>query len=192
MYLETSSIRVDGEDGITYYASHILRITYYVHRVPRTPYNGTVLQVCSATPNDAAVLARFRVMLFKEMGRLEGDAAEFAQSSEGYFSWALSTGREVAWVAEDMGEPVAVLAMTLEPMPPKPGRPRLVEAYMHNVYVLPDRRMRGLAKRLVTAAPEYANKKGVRRVRLFTSDDVRRMYENLGFEPHGRYLEIKL
>ncbi|WP_457637895.1 GNAT family N-acetyltransferase [Oceanithermus sp.] len=151
-----------------------------------------MLQVCSATPNDAAVLARFRVMLFKEMGRLEGDAAEFAQSSEGYFSWALSTGREVAWVAEDMGEPVAVLAMTLEPMPPKPGRPRLVEAYMHNVYVLPDRRMRGLAKRLVTAAPEYANKKGVRRVRLFTSDDVRRMYENLGFEPHGRYLEIKL
>ena len=151
-----------------------------------------MLQVRRANPGDAAVLARFRVMLFEEMGRLDSDEAEFAQASENYFSWALSTGREVAWIAEEYGEPVAVLAMTLEPMPPKPGRPRLLEAYMHNVYTLPARRMRGLAKRLVIAALEYASSEGIRRVRLYTSDDARWMYENLGFKPHGRYLERKL
>jgi GNAT superfamily N-acetyltransferase len=151
-----------------------------------------VLQLRPATPDDAALLARFRVMLFKEMGRLDSDEAEFAQASENYFAWALSTEREVAWIVEDLGEPVAVLAMTLEPMPPKPGRPRLVEAYMHNVYTLPARRMRGLAKRLVNAALEYARSEGIRRIRLFTSDDARWMYENLGFRPHGRYLERKL
>ncbi|WP_456444448.1 GNAT family N-acetyltransferase [Oceanithermus sp.] len=151
-----------------------------------------MLRIRSATPDDAAVLARFRVMLFEEMGRLEGDEAEFAHASENYFAWALSSEREVAWIAEDLGEPVAVLAMTLEPMPPKPGRPRLVEAFMHNVYVLPDRRMRGLAGRLTRTALDFAKAGGIRRVRLFTSDDARWMYERLGFRPHDRYLEIKL
>ena len=151
-----------------------------------------MLQIRPATPADAGTLARFRIMLFEEMERLDGDEAEFAQASENYFEWALSTGREAAWIAEDFGDAVAVLAMTIEPMPPKPGRPRLLEAYMHNVYTLPDQRMRGLAKRLVLAALEYAKEEGIRRVRLFTSDDARWMYENLGFVPHGRYLERKL
>ena len=151
-----------------------------------------MLRIRPATPEDAAVLARFRVLLFREMGRLEGDEAEFAHASENYFAWALSTEREVAWIAEDMGEAVAVLAMTLEPMPPKPGRPRLVEAFMHNVYVLPDRRMRGLAGRLTRTALDYAKAEGIRRLRLFTSDDARWMYERLGFQPHGRYLELEL
>ena len=145
-----------------------------------------------ATPADAGALARFRVRLFEEMGRLEGDAVEFARASENYFEWALSTGREVAWIAEDFGDAVAVLAMTLEPMPPKPGRPRLVEAYMHNVYTLPEHRLRGLAERLVRAALAYAEEEGVRRVRLYTSDDARPLYEKLGFVPHTRYLERKL
>ena len=158
----------------------------------RTPYNETVLQIRPATPEDAAVLARFRVLLFREMGRLEGDEAEFGQASEDYFERALSTGREVAWIAEDTGEAVAVLAMTIESMPPKPGRPRLVEAYMHNVYTLPERRLCGLAQRLVRAALAYAEEEGVRRVRLYTSDDARPLYEKLGFVPHARYLERKL
>jgi len=151
-----------------------------------------VLRLRFAEPADAGLLARFRVRLFREMGRLEGDEAEFAHASENYFAWALSTDREVAWIAEDLGEPVGTLAMTLEPMPPKPGRPRLVEAYMHNVYVLPDRRMRGVAGRLVRTALDYAKGEGLRRVRLFTSDDARWLYERLGFRPHDRYLELKL
>ncbi len=150
-----------------------------------------MLRIRPATSGDAAVLARFRVLLFREMGRLEGNEAEFAHASENYFAWALSTDREAAWIAESYGEPVAVLSMTLEPMPPKPGRHRLLEAYMHNVYVLPEQRMRGLAKRLVNTALDYARDEGIRRIRLFTSDDARWLYEHLGFHPHGRYLEIK-
>ena len=63
---------------------------------------------------------------------------------------------------------------------------------MHNVYVLPAHRRRGLARRMVGAALEYARAKKVRRVRLYTSDDARHLYENLGFIPHSRYLELKL
>jgi len=151
-----------------------------------------VLQIRPATASDAGVIAKFRVLLFREMGRLEGDELEFAQASENYFDWALSTEREVAWLAEDMGEIVAVLSMMREPMPPKPGRTRLVEAYIHNVYVLPSHRMRGLAKRLTDAALKYAREEGIRRIRLYTSEEARWLYENLGFTPHGRYLEMKL
>ena len=151
-----------------------------------------MIQLRPATPDDAAVLARFRVLLFEEMGRLTEDKAAFTQASENYFDWALSTDREVAWIAESYGDPVATLAMTLEPMPPKPGRHRLLEAYMHNVYVLPEHRMRGLAKRLVTAALDYAREQGIQRVRLFTSYEARWMYEGFGFTPHDRYLELKL
>jgi len=138
------------------------------------------------------VLARFRVRLFDEMGRLDEEAAVFAQAAENYFAWALSTGREAAWLAEVFGEPVGVLALTLEPMPPKPRRHRLLEACMHNVYVLPEHRQQGIAKRLVHAALNHARAEGVRRVRLYTSDDARWLYENLGFVPHARYLEVKL
>jgi GNAT superfamily N-acetyltransferase len=99
-----------------------------------------VLRIRPASPNDAAVLARFRVLLFEEMDRLSEDAAAFSQAVENYFDWALSAGREAAWIAESHGEPVGVLALTLEPMPPKPGRYRLLETYMHSVYVLPAHR----------------------------------------------------
>ncbi len=155
------------------------------------PYNGNVLLIRPATAEDAAVLARFRVLLFDEMGRLDEEAAVFAQAAENYFAWALSTGREAAWIAEVFGDPVGVLALTLESMPPKPRRHRLLEAYMHNVYVLPKQRQQGIAKRLVYAALDYARAEEIRRVRLYTSDDARWLYENLGFVPHTRYLELK-
>jgi len=151
-----------------------------------------VLRIRPAAPEDATVLARFRVMLFAEMGRLEEGEASFARASENYFSWALAAGREAAWIAEYYAEPAAVLALTLEPMALKPGRPRLLEAFMHNVYTVPDQRMRGIARRLVKAALDYAREKGIRRIRLFTSDDARWMYESMGFGPHDRYLELKL
>jgi len=151
-----------------------------------------MLEIRLARPEDASIIARFRVMLFKEMGRLKDTEAEFAQISENYFEWAILVGREVAWIAEEFGDPVSVLSMTIEPMPPKPGRPRLIEAYMHNVYTLPSQRLRGFSKRLVITALEYAEKEEIARVRLFTSNDARQMYESLGFVPHTRYLERKL
>jgi len=150
-----------------------------------------MLLIRPAATDDTAVLARFRMLLFKEMDRLSEEAAVFAQAAEGYFSWALSSGREVAWIAESYGEVVGSSALMIEPMPPKPRRHRLLEAYMHNVYVLPEHRLRGIAKRLVQVALDYARAEGIRRVRLYTSDDARWLYENLGFVPHTRYLELK-
>jgi ribosomal protein S18 acetylase RimI-like enzyme len=59
-----------------------------------------------------------------------------------------------------------------------------LECYLAELYVVPDRRGRGLGRALMDAAIEYARARGADRMDLGTSEDdvaARGLYESLGF-----------
>jgi ribosomal protein S18 acetylase RimI-like enzyme len=59
-----------------------------------------------------------------------------------------------------------------------------LECYLAELYVVPERRRRGLGRALLVAAMECARERGADRMDLGTSDDdvaARALYESLGF-----------
>jgi len=54
-------------------------------------------------------------------------------------------------------------------------------AYVNGVYVYPNYRRRGIARRLMNMAIDWARERGCVQVRLRSSDDGRPLYRSLGF-----------
>lgn len=64
-------------------------------------------------------------------------------------------------------------------------------AHVNAVYVKPEYRRRGIARRLMEMAIAWARERGCTRVRLRSSDDGRGLYQTLGFAA-GREMELSL
>ena len=68
-------------------------------------------------------------------------------------------------------------------------------AWIHDIYVRPEHRRRGLATALMSAAESFARSRGAREVRLGVIDrnvDARAMYQGLGFRDYTRVLTKSL
>lgn len=143
-----------------------------------------------ATPADAPLLAQHRIGMFRDMGRLDASAEESLwRSAAEYFNTALESGEYVGWIAVSADDPAAPIGgaglqlRTLLPRPDATGRRVLVgpEAIVLNVFVEPEWRRRGVAKRLMQALLEWARANRIARVVLHASDVGRPLYESLGF-----------
>ncbi len=146
-----------------------------------------------ATPLDAPLLAKHRVEMFRDMGRLadESTAAELRATTEPLIGEWITAGTYVGWMAEPVTRPGLVVGgagIQLRPMLPRPGHnaPGLLsgpEAYVLNVFVERAWRRRGVASQLMEVVLSYARERRIRVVTLHASDDGRPLYERLGFAP---------
>lgn len=141
---------------------------------------------------DLPHLARHRVAMFRDMGKLAAPQEEpLERATAAYLREALPRGEYLAWVAEDQDAPRAVIGgagVQLRPILPRPieGSDDLElgpEAIVLNVYVEPDWRRRGVGDSLMRALLDALAARGIRRVVLHASADGRRLYERLGFLP---------
>ncbi len=150
-------------------------------------------RVRPATPHDAPLLAKHRVEMFRDMGRLadESAAAELRAATEPLIGEWVAAGTYVGWLAEPVTRPGLVVGgagVQLRPMLPRPSRdaPGIVsgpEAYVLNVFVERAWRRRGIAALLMESVVSYAHERRIRVVTLHASDDGRPLYEKLGFVP---------
>lgn len=148
--------------------------------------------VRQASADHAAVLARHRATMFRDMGRINAVAYEtLAAASEAYFERAIPAGEYVAWVATPRDEPDTVIAgvgvqiRNLLPRPAEDGM-RLLdgpEGIVLNVYTERDWRRRGVAELLMRELVSWARTQHLGRLVLHASPDGRRLYEKLGFVP---------
>lgn len=130
--------------------------------------------------------------MFIDMGKLApGSEESLVRATEAYLRQAVPRGDYLAWVAEDTG-PLPVIiggaGVQLRPILPRPGiaggeLELGPEAIVLNVYVERTWRRRGVAERLIRAVLDTLAERSISRIVLHASDDGRRLYERLGFQP---------
>jgi len=137
------------------------------------------------TIDDAETIVAQRRAMFHEMGYRDEDALD--TMSEAFRPWLahkMQHGEYLAWFAVDAGGAIAAgVGLWLMDWPPSLIGPGPARGNILNVYTRPESRRMGLARRLIDAALAWCLISRVRMVILHSSDDGRRLYESMGFEP---------
>lgn len=137
-----------------------------------------------ATLADLETFVAHRAAMFRDMAY--GDEAGLARMAPEFRallrSW-LTTGQARGWVAELAGQPVGGALLELKEALPSPLTPQRVRGYLFNVYVAPEARGQGLARKLTEATLDVARGLGLEMVELHASKDAEALYRGMGFEP---------
>ena len=125
-----------------------------------------------------------RCSMFRDMDY--GDEAGFARMTPEFRAllhrW-LTTGQVRGWVAERGGQVMGSALMELKEALPSPLSPQSIRGYLFNVYVAPEARGQGIARRFTEAALGEARKLELDIVELHASQDAEALYRSMGFEP---------
>jgi GNAT superfamily N-acetyltransferase len=142
-------------------------------------------------PDDAAIIARHRVEMFRDMGEVptEDLARELLAKSTSALAAALADDTYVGWFAVDSDDKViAGAGAHIKPQLPRilPTGTRVESGPLPlvvNVYTEPEWRGRGIARALMRVLMDWAVTRGADRIVLHASDQGRPLYESLGFHP---------
>jgi GNAT superfamily N-acetyltransferase len=130
---------------------------------------------------DAAILARHRNDMFRDMG-VELNAATLAEEFTAWLQSTMPAGLYHAWVVEtDEGEIVGGGGMTVIPWPPGPRYPCGRIGYVYNVYTEPSHRGRGLARRIMNTIHSFCAATGISSAALNASRLGLPLYESMGY-----------
>jgi ribosomal protein S18 acetylase RimI-like enzyme len=135
-----------------------------------------------------------RLALLKELGEVNSSQDEFLMetSTREYLQKALSNNEFISYMAEMNGEPVSISGMVLFKRPPYLENLQGIEAYILNMYTVPEYRGKGLAKRLLENCIEESKKSGVKRIWLHASEDGEPLYRKMGFTNKDSEMELFL
>jgi GNAT superfamily N-acetyltransferase len=149
-----------------------------------------------ADVSDADVIAGHRVAMFREMGEIEhpDDIAALVSATRHRLIEQIASGEYLGWLAEDGSTVVGGAGVLIHQYYPSPqnlrGRPT---AYVLNVYTDPAHRKQGVASRLMETITQWCVEQDIPRVSLHTSDEGRRLYEQLGFLPSNEmWIAVRL
>ena len=161
-----------------------LRITDYEFRHIRKPLV-TDPTIRPAALEDAPTIVRHRRAMFDAMGFTNYD--ELDEMDARFAVWVrekMQRGEYWHWFAVDDGGKVAAgVGVRLMDWPPHGTDPRGPRANVLNVYVEPEHRRQGLARRLTVTALDWCRARGLRTVILHASREGRALYESMGFKP---------
>jgi GNAT superfamily N-acetyltransferase len=148
---------------------------------------GTALMAITARPvaaHDLKLICEHRERMFAESGRTRESLQPMTAAFERWLSPRLDDGSYFGWMLEDAGVVIAGLGMMVIDWPPHPSHPAdHRRAYILNVFVEPEHRRNGLAKRLMTLAEEKARELGVCYAILHSTRQGHALYETLGWKP---------
>ncbi|MFN8511673.1 MAG: GNAT family N-acetyltransferase [Chloroflexia bacterium] len=151
-------------------------------------------RVRRAKVGDVEALVRLRVALLREMGAVDEAGSEpLAGAIRRYLMDELPDERFLAWVGvDDAGTVVACGGLVFLQKPPSPGNHSGREAYIMNMYTVPEWRGRGLASRMFATIVGHAREAGAELVRLHATEDGRAIYERGGFRLVGNEMVLRL
>ena len=138
-----------------------------------------------ALPSEASLIVAHRRAMFEAMGatdqvRLEAVSAAFTV----WIEPKLASGEYAGWLAVlPEGDVVGGAGVWVMDWPPHMLHVAPRRGNLLNVYVAPEYRRRGLARRLVQAALGWCRAQNLELVILHASEAGRPLYAALGFEP---------
>ena len=151
----------------------------YTHGMSSAP-----ITIREADTGDVFELVRLRRRMYEDM-RYSDTAALEAMSTltAAYLRGAVADGSFRAWLACDQGRVIAGGAVVITAWPAHPYDLACRRATILNVYTEPGYRRRGIARQIMQTMISWCRQEGLARLTLHASEDGRRLYESLGFEP---------
>lgn len=130
-----------------------------------------------AEPADTEGLAGLRATWAREQADSPNDDPDFAET---FGRWQTNNPR-TTFVATGEDSLVGMVNLLVFERMPKPNTPPSFWIYLCNLYVVPERRGRGLGSALLDAVFEFSNKLGAVRIVLSPSELSRPLYQRNGF-----------
>jgi len=135
-----------------------------------------------ATVDDLETLVALRLRLeYEDHPADEQPSIEASRALADYLAVALPSEQMLIWVAEADGTIVGTSGLIFFQKPPTEHNPSGREAYILNMYTLPEWRGRGIATALVQALIAYIRQTQARRVFMYATPAGKPLYEKLGF-----------
>lgn len=156
----------------------------------RTP---TAVDITHAGPGDARTLAEMRYAMFTDIfpdADFSARRDRLVSESERYFRKAAGSPLQINLVARIDGIPVGCACAVLTDLPPHAKREGTLQGYVHNVYVSPGFRGRGIARSLMGRIHTEAGRRGVARLSLHAAPLGRPVYLDLGYRSVERCMEL--
>lgn len=142
------------------------------------------IRLATITDSDLDAILYHRRSMFQDMGI--GTPEGYEKMQIAFRQWALprmKSGEFLTWFACDGDTVVGGAGLWHMDWPVGPDGNTNGVGYIYNVYVEPEYRRQGIARRLVQTALDHCAEKKIKRVRLHASDAGRPLYEQLGFLP---------
>jgi len=121
----------------------------------------------------------------------EDDLEALREATRAYMREALASGEFRCWLAERDGVPVASAGVVLRRQPPNRRDLRGREAYILNVYTLPEHRRNGLATLLTERVLAWCEAQDIKKLVLHATEDGARIYERFGFKDEQREMVLR-
>ena len=147
----------------------------------QTPLNNLTFR--RATLPDLEVYLMLRMAMLEEVGMLPAEPlrSQLWNANRHYFQNHLPEDTYIAWLAESLGEVVAIGGLLLFPRPPTGENMTGLDGYVMNMYTLPGWRGRGIASRLMQIIIDEMRLRQVARLWLHATPSGRPIYERFGF-----------
>lgn len=137
----------------------------------------------SIRDSDLETVCHHRDAMFREMGRPEDELVRVRQDFRVWLAPRLASCDYSGWIVEHNGAPIAGVGLIILDWPPHALHPTdNRRAYILNMYVEPEHRGQGLAKRLMEIVTDYSKSLGMRYLVLHASEAGRPIYAKLGWK----------
>ncbi|WP_193065032.1 GNAT family N-acetyltransferase [Oceanobacillus oncorhynchi] len=147
-----------------------------------------------AAIDDIESIISLRVALLKEVGEIKSTKEEqiIMSSTRKYLEETFTNNEFISYVAKFKGEAVSISGMVIYKRPPYITNLNGIEAYLLNMYTLPNHRGKGLARELIECCLEECKRKNVKRIWLHSSEDGKYLYKKMGFSYNDTEMELFL
>jgi ribosomal protein S18 acetylase RimI-like enzyme len=149
-------------------------------------------EIRKATVQDIEEIIRLRLELFKELGEVQSEQEEalVTTATKKYLEESLSNNEFISFLALSNNNVISVSGMVLFKRPPYLDNLKGLEAYILNMYTIPQYRGKGLARKLLENCIEECKKIGVKRIWLHASEDGIPLYKKMGFTFKNSEMEL--
>jgi ribosomal protein S18 acetylase RimI-like enzyme len=134
-------------------------------------------------PDDLELICHHREEMFRDAGSDEQALAVMTENFRPWLAPRLADGSYFGFILTCDGQPAAGVGLMLIDWPPHPLHPSHDRrGYVLNLFVEPEHRRQGLARRLMQLAEDELTRRGVSLLVLHATEKGRPLYSELGWD----------
>jgi ribosomal protein S18 acetylase RimI-like enzyme len=143
-------------------------------------------------PDDVDPLVNLRLAFLAEVSGATGSDPVLRDSLTEYFSKMIPSNEFIGFLAVADSTIIATSGLVFHRHPPSNRNPTGREAYIMNMYTLPEYRRRGIATRLLQMLIDHARQNDCGKISMHALPKGRSIYVNAGFVPIETEMRLNL